>query len=447
MRWDLLVVEDDHTMADLLAELAREAGFDARTATNCRGALDEIARQPPEVLFTDLRLPDGDGVEIIRAAKRLTADIPAVLITGYASVPDVVAAFRAGALDLLTKPFEPAQIIQVLDRILDMLSQRRRFQALVKRLDTLDSAPERMIAESAAMREVAELAERVSAMDVPVLLGGETGTGKGVLARLIHDLSPRAGGPWFAVNCGAVSAALAESELFGHEKGAFTGAMQRKLGLLELGDGGTLFLDEINSASSEIQTRLLQFVHDHTLLRVGGRKPISVDTRIITASNQPLRDLVARGRFREDLFFRLNVFPIEIPPLRERRDDILPIAQQMLARCCLRMHCTAREISPSALRLLLVHSWPGNVRELESLIQRAAILCTGDTLEPSHLPTELSGDARTTAVLGQFPDDCTLADLERLWIDRTLQRTGGNKSEAARRLGIDASTLHRKLKG
>lgn len=447
MKWDLLVVEDDHTMAELLAELAREAGFDPRLASTCETALDAIARQPPEALFTDLRLPDGDGVGVIRAARRVAADIPAVLITGYASVPDVVAAFRAGALDLLTKPFESSQITQVLERILGMLRERRRFEALVKRLDSLDPGREKIVAESLAMREVAGLAERVSGMDVPVLLTGETGTGKGVVARLIHDLSPRAGGPWFAVNCGAVSATLAESELFGHEKGAFTGATQRKLGLLELADGGTLFLDEINSASPEIQTRLLQFVQDRTLLRVGGQKAINVDVRIVAAANRPLGDLVARGEFREDLLFRLNVFPIEIPPLRARRDDILPIAEQMLARCCRRMHCSARRISPQARRLLHDYSWPGNVRELENLIQRAAILCTGDTLEPSHLPAEMSGAARKAAAVDEFPEDLTLAELERLWIDRMLQRAGGNKTEAARRLGIDASTLHRKLKG
>lgn len=447
MKWDLLVVEDDHTMAELLAELAREAGFDPRIASNCEAALDAIARQPPEALFTDLRLPDGDGVDVIRAAKRFGADIPAVLITGYASVPDVVAAFRAGALDLLTKPFESVQITQVLERILGMLRERRRFEALSKRLDSLDPAREHVIAESPAMREVISLVERVSGMEVPVLLSGPTGTGKGVIARLTHDLSPRADGPWFAVNCGAVSATLAESELFGHEKGAFTGATQRKLGLLELADGGTLFLDEINSASPEIQTRLLQFVQDRTLLRVGGQKPITVDVRIVAAANRPLGDLVARGEFREDLLFRLNVFPVEIPPLCERRDDILPIAEQMLARCCRRMHCSARKISPQARRLLHDYAWPGNVRELENLIQRAAILCTGDTLDTSHLPAELSGAARKAAVLDPFPENLTLAELERLWIDRTLERAGGNKTEAARRLGIDASTLHRKLKG
>ncbi len=446
MKWDLLVVEDDQTMAELLAELAREAGFDPRIASNCEAALDAIARQPPDALFTDLRLPDGDGVDVIRAAKRVGADIPAVLITGYASVPDVVAAFRAGALDLLTKPFESVQITQVLERILGMLRERRRFEALSKRLDSLDPAREHVIAESLAMREVISMVERVSGMDVPVLLSGPTGTGKGLIARLIHDLSPRASGPWFAVNCGAVSAALAESELFGHEKGAFTGATQRKLGLLELADGGTLFLDEINSASPEIQTRLLQFVQDRTLLRVGGQKPITLDVRIVAAANRPLGDLVARGEFREDLLFRLNVFPVEIPPLCERRDDILPIAEQMLARCCRRMRCSARKISPQARRLLHDYAWPGNVRELENLIQRAAILCTGDTLDTSHLPAEMSGAARKVAVLDPFPENLTLAELERLWIDRTLERAGGNKTEAARRLGIDASTLHRKLK-
>lgn len=446
MKWDLLIVEDDQAMAELLAELARDADFDARIAPDVDAARDQITRQIPDALFTDLRLPDGDGVQIIEMTRSVAPDAPTVLITGYAAVPDVVAAFRAGAFDLLTKPFEVEQITQVISKILAVLEERRHFEAALKRLDTLDNTRDPIVAHSPAMCEVLALAERVSSIDVPVMLTGETGTGKGLIARLIHDLSPRAHGPWFTVNCGAISATLAESELFGYEKGAFTGATQRKHGLLELADGGSLFLDEINSAPVDIQTRLLQFVQDHRLMRVGGQKAIDVDVRIIAAANQPLADAVSRGEFRQDLLFRLNVFPIEISPLRDRSDDILPIADQMLARCTHRLQCSAQRFSDNARKMLLTYIWPGNVRELENVIQRAAILCAGKTIEPSHLPVEMGRPEYLSETLATIPGDLTLAEVECLWIKQVLKLTNGNKTEAARCLGIDPSTLHRKLK-
>ena len=446
MHWDLLIVEDDVPMADLLATLARDAGFSARTCHDVEHARTALAQRPPDALFTDLRLPDGDGVAIIQEALARSPEMPAVLITGFATIPDVVAAFRAGALDLLTKPFESDQIAQVLQRIDDLLQQQRRFDAALRRIELLDSDSPPLIAESQAMREVLDLCERVSHMDVPVLLQGETGTGKNLVARLIHDLSPRREGPWFPVNCGAVAASLAESELFGHEKGAFTGANERKRGLLELADRGTLFLDEINSASPEIQTRLLQFVQEQTLVRVGGQSPLSVDVRIVAASNQPLQAAVDGGTFRQDLFYRLNVFPITIPPLRERRADILPLARHFLAQARKRLGTHARQFSEPVRRALEGHNWPGNVRELENLVTRMAILCPGETIDPSLLPPELAPSTGNTALPVDLPPELTLAEVERIWIEQTLRRCNNNKTEAARRLGINPSTLHRKLR-
>lgn len=446
MQWDLLIVEDDVPMAELLATLAEESGFAARVCHDRESAERAIADRVPDALFTDLRLPDGDGIGVIRLARSVSSEMPAVLITGFATVPDVVAAFRAGALDLLTKPFETEQISQVLTRIRDTLQQDRRFAAALKRLELVEGQGPPVVAESAPMRELLTLCERVAGMDVPILLQGETGTGKNLIARLIHDLSERRDGPWFSVNCGAVAASLAESELFGHEKGAFTGATERKRGLLELADGGTLFLDEINSATPEIQTRLLQFVQEQTLVRVGGQAPIRVDVRVIAASNQPLADVVAEGRFREDLFYRLNVFPLSIPALRERRDDIAPLAEQCLARSARRFGTTATRLSDDACRWLTQYHWPGNVRELENLILRLAILCPGDTIEMQQLPPEIRGTMPTVSSPADLPTDLTLAELERVWIEQTLQRCNNNKTEAARRLGINPSTLHRKLR-
>lgn len=446
MQWDLLVVEDDIAMAELLATLADECGFAARICHDVDSAMAAMSRQTPDALFTDLRLPDGDGVTVIRRAKALTRELPAVLITGFANVPDVVAAFRAGALDLLTKPFETDQITQVLERIQEILQQRRRFDAALKRLELLDASGPALVAESPAMQELVTLCERVAGMDVPILLQGETGTGKNLIARLIHDLSNRRDGPWFSVNCGAVSATLAESELFGHEKGAFTGADRRKRGLLELADGGTLFLDEINSAIPEIQTRLLQFVQEQTLVRVGGQSPIHVNVRIVAATNQSLAAAVENGSFRQDLFYRLNVFPLTIPPLRERREDIVPLAQTFLARSAQRFGTTATQFSKDARHLLEQYDWPGNVRELENLVFRLAILCNGDTIGEELLPPEIRPAAVSTDDTTDLPPDLTLAALERLWIERTLRRCQGNKTEAARRLGINPSTLHRKLR-
>jgi two-component system NtrC family response regulator len=303
-----------------------------------------------------------------------------------------------------------------------------------------------LVTLSRGAKQVAKLAREIAPLDIPVLIQGETGTGKGVLARYIHGLGPRSGNAFFALNCAAISPTLVESELFGHEKGAFTGASERKRGLLELADGGTLLLDEINSTPPEVQARLLQFIQERSFVRVGGERTVSVDVRLLVATNENLATLVEQGRFRRDLYYRLNVFPIVLPPLRERREDIPLLAERFIARYARQYARPARFLSGEALDALNRYSWPGNVRELENIVQRAVVLATGEMIGPEHIPAELAQHPSSTAEQVRISPDTTLAELETYWIDFTLARCQGNKAEAARRLGIDITTLHRRLK-
>jgi DNA-binding NtrC family response regulator len=388
-------------------------------------------------------------VALLRLARKRQPDLPVVLITGHATLQVAVDAFRGGLFDLITKPFDTGELSALLTRLRGVLDQRIRTEALSAQVANLEraGAPAR-VDESPAARRARVLVEQVAPLDVPVLLEGETGTGKSMTARMIHGLSPRRDRPFFSLSCAAVAPGLAESELFGHEPGAFTGAAGRKRGLLELADGGTLLLDEINSAGPEIQARLLQFIQERVLLRLGGTRPVPVDVRLVFASNQPLRSLVEAGTFREDLYFRITVFPVRLPPLRERRDDILPLARAMLARYARELERPARRFGASAMARLDAYDWPGNIRELENLVQRAVILAPGEEVGAEHIPLDPPpvpappGDGAGPVL----PPDATLAEVEAIWIRAVLTRCGGNKAEAARRLGIDASTLHRKLR-
>ncbi len=444
--FQLLIAEDDQHMALLLAELAQAEGFDTRSVRNGRDAAEALTRGDADVLLTDLRLPPPDGLELLRLARRLNPELPVVMITGHASLQVAVDAFRSGLHDLITKPFENAQVAALLRRLGHLLAHRRRLETLAARLSNLEGQDREPVVASAAARQALSLMETVAPLDVPVLLTGETGTGKTSGARLIHRMGPRGSGPFFALSCAAIAHNLIESELFGHERGAFTGAATRKRGLLELADGGTLLLDEINSASPEVQVRLLQFIQERTLMRVGGVSTLRVDVRLVFATNEDLLALVQAGGFRKDLYFRINVFPIPLPPLRDRPEDIVPLAEQLLMRFARELECPAKGFSSAALEQLLAYPWPGNIRELENLVQRAVILCRGDRIEPGHLPLERVVAPFETSPNAPFPPDANLQEVERLWIAQTLERCQGNKSEAARRLGIDVSTLHRKLR-
>jgi DNA-binding NtrC family response regulator len=444
MTFTLLIAEDDAVQAKLLARVGAEAGFDVAVSADGNAALAELRASPPDALFTDLRLPGADGLALIAAAREADSTMPIILATGYATAHNAVEAFHLGVMDVLFKPLELDALRLTFKRLRETLAQRRRIDQLSAQLATL-SAPPLMQSSAPAMKQCLQLAVQVADKDLPVLLEGETGAGKGVVAAYIHGLSNRRDGPFLTLNCGALPATLLESELFGFEKGAFSGATARKPGLLELAHGGTLFLDEINSTSLDAQTRLLQFIQEKRLMRLGGIKAIDVNVRLILASNRPLKEEVAAARFRQDLYFRVNVFPIPMPALRERREDIPALAEFFLARHGRALNPNVRGIAPETLERLVKYDWPGNVRELEGAIQRALVLAGGETLVPADLPADLR-PAPANFNAAPWPAETTLDEVETFWIRHILDRCGGNRTQAARQLGIDPSTLWRKLK-
>ncbi|HHH39040.1 MAG TPA: sigma-54-dependent Fis family transcriptional regulator, partial [Sedimenticola sp.] len=420
-------------MAELLAEIASARGFNTVIAEDGATASAILERGDADVLLTDLRLPPPDGQALLRLARHLQPDMPTVLIPGHATLKVAVDSFRGGLFDLVTKPFDTTELEVLMDRLHRLLEHRAHTETLTAQVSLLEQDAFEPVTFSSASRKAQALIEQVAPLDVPVLLNGETGTGKTVSARMIHRISPWHDGPFFNLSCAAVAPDLAESELFGHEPGAFTGASARKRGLLELADGGTLLLDEINSAGQKIQARLLQFIQERTVLRVGGTRPVPVSVRLIFASNQPLEPLVEKGTFRQDLYFRINVFPVTLPSLRERREDIVPLAEKILLRFARELERPARQFTPAALDSLVAYTWPGNIRELENLVQRAVILAPDEKVDLAHLPLELRPDpGPATSAASPFPADATLAQVERIWIEQMLERCRGNKTQAAR---------------
>ncbi len=451
MSWELLIVEDDQTMASLLAKLAKDCGFIPQICPDIASAYKKLSQSLPDILFTDHRLSDGEGIELLESISAQFPQLPSVMITGYATVPTVIRAFRAGALDLINKPFDNNEIRQVLKKVSEKLAQRNRIEVLQSRLQIPDGESTTLVSNSAAMNTAINLANRVANLQTPVLLTGETGTGKSLLAHWIHQNSTKNNTPWLSINCGAVAESVAESELFGYERGAFTGAIQRKHGLLELAQGGTLFLDEINSASMSMQTRLLEFVQHGHLRRVGGNKTIKVNVRLIAATNQNLEKLITEGKFREDLFYRLNIFPIPLPSLKQRIDDIPILTEQFIASYARKIGRNIQGISNQALEILQIYHWPGNIRELENIIHRTVVLTDTPIIEAQHLPIELQQlniPFNQNASVNHYPwgENSSLQTVEKYWINHILNCSDGNKTEASRRLGINASTLHRKLK-
>jgi DNA-binding NtrC family response regulator len=444
MTFTLLIAEDDAVQARLLARVAAEAGFDVTVLHDGDAALAELGASPPDALFTDLRLPGADGLALIAAAREADGNLPVILATGYATAHNAVEAFHLGVMDVLFKPLELDALRLTFKRLRETLAQRRRIDQLTAQVSS-HASPPLMDSRAPAMKQCLHLAAQIAGKDLPVLLEGETGAGKGVVAAHIHGLSRRSDGPFLTLNCGALPATLLESELFGFEKGAFSGASARKPGLLELAHGGTLFLDEINSTSLDAQTRLLQFIQERRLMRLGGVRAIDVDVRLVLASNRPLKEEVAAGRFRQDLYFRVNVFPIPVPPLRARREDIAVLAEYFLARHGRALNPNVCGIASETLERLVKYDWPGNVRELEGAIQRALVLAGSETLTPADLPADLRPAPAIFSAI-PWPAQATLEEVEAFWLRHVLDRCGGNRTQAARLLGIDPSTLWRKLK-
>jgi DNA-binding NtrC family response regulator len=383
-----------------------------------------------------------DGMELLRRVHATRPALPVVVLTAFGNVPAAVAAMREGAFDYVIKPFDNDELRACVARALD-LSRLERENRYLRQEVTGRYAPESVVAESARSREMLALVRRVAPSKATVLVQGESGTGKELIARLVHFWSDRVGGPFVAVNCKAFAEGVLESELFGHEKGAFTGAVGARAGCFERASGGSLFLDEIGDVTPEFQAKLLRVLQEGEVLRVGGTAPRAVDVRVVAATNRVLRDDVAAGRFREDLFFRLNVIPLLLAPLRDRREDVLPLARHFLAR-----HATEAGrrlvLSPAAEQALLAHGWPGNVRELENAIERGVVLSRGPAIEPEDMLLHESADA--TPPLGGASLQEAMDGAAATRLRAALEHAGGNRAEAARQLGIDRTTLYRLMK-
>ncbi|OQB40766.1 MAG: Transcriptional regulatory protein ZraR [Candidatus Latescibacteria bacterium ADurb.Bin168] len=425
----VLLVDDERKLAVLLAGELTDAGHSVLTAQDGRTAIQLVKEQAFDVVVTDIRMEEVDGLALLRAVKDTCPDTDVIMMTAYANIETTVEALRKGAADYLIKPFPPEELILAVERV----AERQRLALENRQLKReLASGESEFIAASDAMKTVADLVSRIAKTDTSVLITGASGTGKEVVARAIHARSKRKDGPFVAVNCAALPEPLLESELFGHERGAFTGADRRKLGRFELADKGTLFLDEIGEIGQSIQVKLLRALETKTFERVGGTANISVDVRIIAATNKDLPTAIANKQFREDLYYRLNVFPISLPPLKERIADIRALAAHFVAP-------TGLKLCDATLRRLEEYEWPGNVRELRNVLERAVILCDGDTILPEHL--SLDPVSRRTG------NDSDVADLnlerrERKALEEALARAKGNKAEAARLLGISRRALY-----
>jgi DNA-binding NtrC family response regulator len=459
----ILIVDDEPRMAASLRTALERSGYECECAGTGADALVSLEARRADVVVSDRRMPGMDGLELLREVKARYGELPFLMMTAYADVPSAVEAMRAGAFDYVAKPFDHDEIRAHVARALE-LTRLKRENAWLRQEAAAVYTPESMVAESASSRALLELVRRVARASSSVLVQGESGTGKEFVARLLHYWSDRVGAPFVAVNCAALAPGVLESELFGHERGAFTGALQARAGCFERAHGGTLFLDEIGEISGDFQAKLLRVLEDGEVQRVGASKTRHVDVRVAAATNRNLRDAIAAGRFREDLYFRLNVIPITIEPLRARREDILPLARFFLARHAER----PLALSADAEARLLRHAWPGNVRELENAIERAAILVRGETIEPEDLLLELAvekerasgdqtGGAREERSLGKqllaqrgSAGNGTLQDaVDRATEERVrgaLRESGGRRAEAARLLGVERTTLYRLMK-
>jgi DNA-binding NtrC family response regulator len=431
----LLVVDDDPGFRGFLETVLRQEGHHVECAATVADARRAGGRRAFALVLCDLKLPDGDGLEVLRWFRENAPETPVVMITAFGSIASAVEAVKSGAADYLGKPLRsPEELRLLVRRTLEQRRLLRERDALVEQ-DAARFSCGDAIASDPAMAAALLLARKVAPTAATVLLTGESGTGKELLARCIHQNSPRAQRVFVPVNCAALSASLIESELFGHERGAFTGATGQHLGHFERAHGGTLFLDEIAELDGNLQAKLLRVLQERTFERVGGSRQITVDVRLIAATNRDLKQMTADGRFRQDLFYRLNQFPIEIPPLRERPGDILKLARFFLDRAAHRMGKPALRLAPSAERLLAAYGWPGNVRELENLMERMAILADG-TVDAGDLPIPA----------GETLRPLRFKDIERQAIEEALRRNAGNRTRAARELGISVRTLQYRMK-
>jgi DNA-binding NtrC family response regulator len=449
---DVLVVEDKESLRTVLRKTLESRGYDVEEAGDAYEARRRIQASRFLVVLTDLRLPAGSGFDVLKAAQDADPATTVIVMTAFGTVEEAVRAMKEGAEDFLTKPVDTDHLLLLLDRAIDRRRLVTEYVLLKEEYQRRFGLP-RVLGDDPALKETMLAIQRAATTDTTVLILGESGTGKELMSRALHQLSPRAKGPFVAINCAAIPEALLENELFGHEKGAFTGAHARKEGKAELAHRGTLFLDEIGDLPLPLQGKILRLVQEKQFERVGGNQTLRVDIRVVAATNRDLRAAVARGEFREDLFFRISVFPVEIPPLRRRRADIPVLAEAFLERYAKEMGRKGLRLGPEARRALMEHSWPGNVRELQNCLERAAILCDGLEIRPEHLL--LRPDTERGPSLGDVLDlSGPLAEVsaraaaraEEEAIRLALSEADGNRAAAAERLGISVSTLSRRLK-
>ena len=463
----ILVVDDEPAIRDSLTSWFEEDGFAVDSAQDARVALAKLDSRRFDIVLLDIKMPGMDGMELLKRIRATVPDVIVIMITAFASVETAVQALKDGAFDYVTKPFDPDDLNRLIRNAIRQRALTLENKALKAGMDALIQVDE-IVGESMAIRRVLELVATVSGTDATVLVRGETGTGKELIARAVHVNSPRRYFPIITMNCGAVPDTLLESELFGHERGAFTGASHRRKGKLELANGGTLFLDEIGNVSARMQMELLRVLETKRFARVGGAAEVEVDFRLVCATNSDLEAAVREGRFREDLYYRINVFRIDLPPLRARKEDIALLAQHFVNSFRRAMGKDVSDITEAGLALLVAYPWPGNVRELRNVIERAMVVCPGGQIDVPHLryqfpsvsvngggtangfgsgvePEAEGGDADAGEGAPWSAAD-SLADIERVHVERVLKAQGGNISATARVLGVDRVTLYSKLK-
>jgi len=444
-RGHVLVVDDEPSQVEILRVILESEGYAVTTATSARQALARLGgADAVEAVLTDLKMPDASGITLLERLLVARPGLSVVIMTAHGSIDSAVEAMRKGAFDYLTKPLDREGLLLAVGRAVErgrLVAENKRLQEQLRERFSLDN----VVGSHGSMQAVFRVVHKVAASSSTVLIYGESGTGKELVARALHLLGPRAEQPFYAVNLGALPETILEAELFGHEKGAFTGADARKIGLVEQASGSTLFLDEIGELKRDLQVKLLRVLQERELLRVGGTQRIAVDVRVVAATNRDLEREVREGRFREDLFYRLNVIPIALPPLRERRTDIPLLAEHFLAKHA--VPGRPRRLAPEALEALVGYAWPGNVRELESVVERTLLLAEHDEIRLEDLPAGVCARrARLATVLAQLPDEgLDLEELERTLLRGALEKAGGNVTRAARLLGLTRRTLQYRL--
>jgi len=442
----VLIVEDESKLRRLLELNLSEDGFQTVSAPDAETGLDHLRQSQVDLVLTDLKLPGMGGLDFLHAVKRQNASLPVVVMTAFGTVETAVEAMKAGASDYVLKPFSLAEMRMVVHKELDVRRLKEENRTLREALGQRYEYPN-IVARSAKMQEVLAIVERIAPTQSTVLIGGESGVGKDLIARAIHQKSRRSSGPFIKINSTAIPENLLESELFGYEKGAFTGAAASKPGKFELADKGTLFLDEIGDVPAATQVKLLRVLQEREFERLGGTRTIKVDVRLVAATNRDLRAALEEGTFREDLYYRLNVVPIDIPPLREHKEDIPDLVKLFLARFSQQSGKQITGLAPAAMDMLMAFHWPGNVRELENIIERAVALAEGPVLQPSdiHLDTERRSRAATSDTAPFLPEGQTIEQWEDEMIREALRRANGNKSQAARLLGLSRNALRYRL--